>query len=275
MATWFITGASTGLGRGIAEAVLKGGDSAVVTARDPHRMDDLVAAYGDRVLAVPLEVTDPAQRRSSVEAAVERFGSIDVLVNNAGRGLFGSVEDTSEEDIRLLYETNLFGPIGMMREALPHISRGGAVVNVSSMGVMFENATGNAYYVSSKAALEMLSDVLRNELKGRGIDVVIVEPGSFRTEFRVSSIQNRPGVKGDYSGPGGEFKRFIEENPYNQPGDPAKGGEAIYRALESAKRPKVLVLGRNMVETAQATLEHRIEEVGRWKDLADGTDFDP
>lgn len=274
MTTWLITGASTGIGRGIAEAVLRHGDNAAITARDARKLDDLVEMYGERVLAVPLEVTDPDMRRAVVKATAERFGSIDVLVNNAGRALFGSVEDTDEKDARLLYETNLFGPIGMIVESLPYMKKAkkGAIVNISSMGVMFENGAGNAHYVASKAALEMLSQVLGNEVAPLGIDVMIVEPGSFRTEFRVSAIGNRP-ESPEYSGTAGAFQRYVKENPYDQAGDPAKGGEAIYEAVGMQERPKVLVLGKGMIETAQRTLSDRSREIGHWRALSESTDF--
>lgn len=275
MKTWLITGASTGIGRGIAEAVLKHGDRAAVTARNPHKMDDLKEKYGDRVLPLALEVTDKSQRKAAVEKTVEAFGSIDVLVNNAGRGHFGAVEDSPEEDIRLLYETNFFGPVGMIREVLPYMRKAGSgmIVNTSSMGVMFENGTGNAYYVSSKAALEMLSDVLRNEVKPLGIDVMILEPGAFRTEFRVSAIENDAAQMKDYAETAGASRKYLHEHPHNQSGDPKKAGEAVYRAVNQEKKPEVLILGKGMIEIADKTLDDRKAEIGQWRDLSESTDF--
>lgn len=276
MKTWLITGTSTGIGRGIAEAVLKNGDQAVVTARNPHKMDDLKEKYGNRVLPLSLEVTDEKQRKEVVEKAIAAFGKIDVLVNNAGRGHFGAVEDSTEEDIRLLYETNFFGPVGMIREVLPYMRRAGSgmIINVSSMGVMFENATGNAYYVSSKAALEMLSDVLRNEVKPLGIDVMVIEPGTFRTEFRVSAIQTEDSSMKDYEKTAGASGKYLREHPHNQSGDPAKAGEVIYKAVNQEDKPKVLILGKGMIETAEKTLDDRKAEIGRWRSLSESTDFE-
>lgn len=277
MKTWLITGASTGIGRGIAEAVLAHGDNAALTARDARKLDDLAQKYGGRVLPISLEVTDKAARKNAVQKAVEKFGRIDVLVNNAGRGQFGSVEESSEEEIRLLFETNFFGPVGMIREALPFMRRqkSGVIVNVSSMGVMFENGAGNAYYVSSKAALEMLSGVLQNEVKPLGLGVMIVEPGTFRTEFRVSAIGGKDGAISDYEKTAGEAVKYLRENPYNQSGDPAKAGEAIYKAVnaDSIERPELLILGKGMIEAAEKTLSDRIAEIKKWRKISESTDF--
>lgn len=276
MKTWLITGASTGLGRGLAEAVLRHGDQAVVTARNRHKMDDLVEQYGDRVLPLSLEVTDQEQRRAVVERAVEKFGAVDVLVNNAGRGHFGAVEDSPKDDVRLLFETNFFGPVGMIRNVLPYMRKAGSgmIVNVSSMGVMFETGTGNAYYTASKAALEMLSNVLRNEVKPLGIDIMILEPGAFRTEFRVSAIENTNAQIADYDKTAGASRKYLREHPHNQSGDPAKAGEAIYKAVNADQKPEVLILGKGMIETAEKTLEDRIAEIKKWKDLSESTDFE-
>lgn len=276
MRTWLITGTSTGLGRGIAEAVLKHGDQAAVTARNAHKMDDLVEKYGDRVLPLSLEVTDKAQRKNAVEQTIAKFGKIDVLVNNAGRGHFGAVEDSTEEDIHQLFDTNFFGPVGMIREALPYMRKAGQglIINTSSMGVMFEGATGNAYYVASKAALEMLSDVLRNEVKPLGIDVMILEPGAFRTQFRVSSISTQSAEMAAYSKTAGATSKYLRDNPHNQNGDPAKAGEAIYKAATAKEKPQVLILGKGMIETAEKTLNDRVAEIMKWHDLAESTEFD-
>lgn len=276
MKTWLITGASTGLGRGLAEAVLRHGDRAAITARDPHKMDDLASEYGSRVLCLPLEVTDKDQRKAVVEQTINTFGKIDVLVNNAGRGHFGAVEDSTEEDIRTLYETNFFGPVGMIREVLPFMRKEGSgmIVNVSSMGVMFENGSGNAYYVSSKAALEMLSDVLRNEVKPLGIDVMILEPGTFRTQFRVSAIQTQESEMKAYEKTAGASGKYLREHPHNQSGDPKKAGEVIYQAVHAQEKPEVLILGKGMIETAGRTLEDRKKEIERWRTWSESTDYD-
>lgn len=276
MKTWFITGASSGLGRGIAEAVLAHGDRAAVTARNAHKMDDLVEKYGDRVLPISLEVTDETSRKLAVEEVIDVFGTIDVLVNNAGRGHFGAVEDSTSEDIRLLFETNFFGPVAMIRDVLPYMRKAGKglIINTSSMGVMFEGMTGNAYYVASKAALEMVSEVLEDEVKPLGIDVMILEPGAFRTEFRVAAISTDSADMAVYSKTAGATGKYLKEHPHDQAGDPKKAGEAIYAAANQQDIPKVLIVGKGMIETAEKRLEHRIEEIRKWKTLAESTDFE-
>ncbi|WP_130811132.1 SDR family NAD(P)-dependent oxidoreductase [Olsenella sp. Marseille-P4559] len=275
MKTWLITGASTGLGRGIAEAALAHGDRAVITARDPRKLFDLRNAYGDRVLPLSLEVTDQRQRHEAVARTVDAFGGIDVLVNNAGRGHFGAVEDSMEEDVRLLFETNFFGPVGMIREALPYMRQAGTglIVNTSSIGVMFENGTGNAYYTASKAALEMLSNVLGNEVAPLGLRVMILEPGAFRTEFRVSAIQHADSQIADYADTAGASRKYLNDNPHNQPGDPAKAGEAVYLAASLGEPPHVLVLGKGMIDAASKTLDGRKAEIARWRDISESTDY--
>lgn len=276
MKTWLITGASSGLGKGIAEAVLKNGDQAVVTARDASKLDELKEKYGDRVLPLSLEITSSEQRAGAVEEAVQKFGRIDVLVNNAGRGHFGSVEDSTEKDIRLLFETNFFGPVGMIRGVLPYMREkgSGTIVNLSSMGVMFENGAGNAYYTASKAAVEMLSDVLRNEVKPFGIDVMIIESGAFRTQFRVSSIQNPDSESSVYENTAGAAIHYLNENTHNQPGDPVKAGQAVYKAVCEDQKPEVLILGKGMIEVAARTLEDRKIEIEKWRTLSESTDFE-
>lgn len=276
MQTWLITGASSGLGKGIAEAVLKNGDQAVVTARDASKLDELKEKYGDRVLPLSLEITSSEQRAGAVEEAVQKFGRIDILVNNAGRGHFGSVENSTEKDIRLLFETNFFGPVGMIRGVLPYMREkgSGTIVNLSSMGVMFENGAGNAYYTASKAALEMLSDVLRNEVKPFGIDVMIIEPGAFRTQFRISSIQNPDSESSVYENTAGAAIHYLNENTHNQPGDPVKAGQAVYKAVCENQKPEVLILGKGMIEVAARTLEDRKIEIEKWRTLSESTDFE-
>lgn len=274
MKTWLITGASSGIGRGIAEAVLKSGDQAVVTARDENKLSDLVNQYPEQVLAVSLEVTDAASRHQAVEKTIERFGSVDVLVNNAGKGFFGSVEGSKEEDIRLLFETNFFGPVGMIREVLPYMrqKKSGMIIDISSMGVMFENGMGNAYYVASKAALELMSEVLANEVRPLGIDVMVVEPGTFRTEFRTGAIGEADHMK-DYEQTAGKSAQYLKDHPYNQSGDPKKAGQAIVQAVSMETKPQVLVLGKGMIEASEEKMAHRKDEIEKWRSLSESTDF--
>jgi NAD(P)-dependent dehydrogenase (short-subunit alcohol dehydrogenase family) len=178
MATWLITGCSTGLGRALAQAVLARGHNAVVTARDVTTVEDITAAHPDKALALPLDVTDRAQITSAVEEAKARFGGIDVLVNNAGYGYRAAVEEADDADIRQLFDTNVFGTVDMIKAVLPAMraQRSGSIVNISSIGARIKPA-GSGYYSATKAALEGLSGSLHKELQPLGISVTVVEPG--------------------------------------------------------------------------------------------------
>jgi NAD(P)-dependent dehydrogenase (short-subunit alcohol dehydrogenase family) len=192
MSTWFITGCSTGLGRALAEAVIAEGHNAVVTARDVDKVADLAADNTDRVLPLPLDVTDAAQITNAVGKAEEKFGGIDVLVNNAGYGYRAAVEEGDDSDIRRLFETQFFGAVAMIKAVLPGMRarRFGAIINISTIGVQIMPA-GSGYYAASKAALEAMSGALRGELQPLGISVTVVEPGAFRTDFAGRSLTSR------------------------------------------------------------------------------------
>jgi NAD(P)-dependent dehydrogenase (short-subunit alcohol dehydrogenase family) len=193
MSTWLITGCSTGLGRALAEAVIAAGHNAVVTARDVGRVADLAVDNADRVLPFPLDVTDTAQVTDTVSKAEEKFGGVDVLVNNAGYGYRAAVEEGDDSDVRTLFETQFFGAVAMIKAALPGVrARGsGAIVNISTIGVQIMPA-GSGYYAASKAALEGMSGALHAELKPLGISVTVVEPGAFRTDFAGRSLTTMP-----------------------------------------------------------------------------------
>ena len=189
MSTWLITGCSTGLGRSLAAAVLARGDNAIVTARDAAKVEDLAKAYPDTALALALDVTDPAQVGESARQAEARFGGVDVLVNNAGYGYRAAVEEGDDTDVQLLFATNFFGAVAMIKAVLPGMraARRGAIVNISSIGARICPA-GSGYYSASKAALEGMSGSLRKELQPLGITVMAVEPGAFRTDFAGRSL---------------------------------------------------------------------------------------
>lgn len=184
MKTWLITGCSSGIGRGIAKAVLKKGDNAVVTARDTSKIADLVDQYPNTALGVALDITKKESISAAVKQAQERFGTIDVLINNAGYGYRSSVEEGDIDDVNLLFNTNFFGPIELIKEVLPQMraNKNGAIVNVSSIAAV-RSGVGSGYYAASKAALELMTDGLAKELKPLGIKVMIAQPGSFRTNF--------------------------------------------------------------------------------------------
>ena len=208
MSTWLITGCSTGLGRALAGAVMAAGQNAVVTARNVEKVADLVADKADRVLPLPLDVTDTAQIRNAVGKAEERFGGIDVLVNNAGYGYRAAVEEGDDSDIRALFETQFFGAVAMIKAVLPGMRtrRSGAIVNISTIGVQIMPA-GSGYYAASKAALEAMSGALRGELQPLGISVTVVEPGAFRTDFAGRSLTQSSTVIDDYADTAGNAAR--------------------------------------------------------------------
>ncbi|MBQ9315441.1 MAG: SDR family NAD(P)-dependent oxidoreductase [Atopobiaceae bacterium] len=273
MKTWLITGASTGIGRGIAEAVLADGNRAVVTARDVARLSDLVERYPQTALALPYEATESDAAKRLVDAAIERFGSIDTLVCNAGRGHSGTAKDSSLTDVRTLFETNFFGPAALVQAALPSMrtTGNGVIATVSSMGVHFRGASGNGFYVASKAAIEGYSEILRNEVAQFGIRVCVIEPGSFRTEFRKAGINSN--INASTYASAARSRDYLRDHPYDQAGDPVRGGRIIADVLGSDDVPHTLILGKGMVEVAVAAHEERAREAQWSNDLASQASF--
>jgi NAD(P)-dependent dehydrogenase (short-subunit alcohol dehydrogenase family) len=274
MSTWLITGCSTGLGRSLAEAVLERGHQALVTARDPATVADLVAAHPERGLALALDVTDPAQVGAAVQQAEERFGGVDVLVNNAGYGYRAAVEEGEEEAVAQLFATNFFGAVAMTKAVLPGMRarRSGAVVNVSSIGAQICPA-GSGYYAASKAALEAVSSSLRKEVGPLGITVLVVEPGGFRTDFAGRSLQQAAEPIADYADTAGRRRKENDPTHGTQPGDPARAAAAIIEAVEAADSPALLLLGSDAVAAYRGQLDARREEVEAWQQVSLGTDL--
>ena len=275
MSTWLITGCSTGLGRALAEAVLAGGHQAVVTARDAATVQDLEHAHPDTALALALDVTDPAQVREAVRRAEERFGGVDVLVNNAGYGYRAAVEEGDEADVQRLFDTNFFGAVAMVKAVLPGMRsrRSGAVVNVSSIGAQI-CPPGSGYYAAVKAALEGMSGSLRKELQPLGIQVVAVEPGGFRTDFAGRSLTQSAEPIADYAETAGPRRKENDTVHGTQPGDPAKAAEAIITAVASGSAPALLLLGTDALAAAEGILDARRAELEQWRELSASTDFD-
>lgn len=273
--TWFITGCSEGgIGAGIAKAVLRRGYNAVVTARSLSKVESLVKDYTDTALALSLDVTDPESIQAAVKAAGERFGQIDVLVNNAGYCYRSSVEEADREGVDLMYETNFFGPVALIQAVLPGMRsrREGAIVNVSSIGAVRTGAA-SGYYASTKAALELMSEGLAAELKPLGIRVMIVEPGAFRTHFYDSSLKGADMTIGDYADTAWKRSPQNAVNQGNQPGDPDKAGDVLIDVLESENPPQRLLLGSDAVKAVKATLEARLAELSQWAEVSAKTDF--
>lgn len=269
MATWLITGCSTGLGRALAQAVLAHGHNAVVTARNPATLEDIAAAYPDTALVLPLDVTDRAQIGTVVQQAQTRFGSVDVLVNNAGYGYRAAVEEADDADIRQLFDTNVFGAVDMIKAVLPDMraKRSGSIVNISSIGARIKPA-GSGYYSATKAALEGLSGSLHRELQPLGISVTVVEPGAFRTDFAGRSLTQSAMPIGDYAETAGKRRKENDTIHGTQPGDPAKAAEAILKVVESAEPPSLLVLGQDAFGAFGAVAEAELAELDRWRELS-------
>jgi NAD(P)-dependent dehydrogenase (short-subunit alcohol dehydrogenase family) len=274
MSTWLITGCSTGLGRALADAVIGAGHNAVVTARDVAKVADLAEATPGPVLAVALDVTEPAQVSSAVRQAEERFGGVDVLVNNAGYGYRAAIEEGDDADVRALFETHFFGTVAMIKAVLPGMRarRSGAIVNISSIAATV-TPVGSGYYSAVKAAIEGMSGALRGELEPLGISVTVVEPGAFRTDFAGRSLTQSATVIDDYAGTAGQRRRENDTMHGNQAGDPAKAGAAIIAAVESAEPPAFLLLGPDALGLYRYIGERRANEIGKWEQLTSGTDF--
>ncbi|SDQ04469.1 oxidoreductase [Quadrisphaera sp. DSM 44207] len=275
MSTWLITGCSTGLGRSLAEAVLARGERAVVTARDAAAVADLAQAHPDTALPVALDVTDPAQVSAAVRSAQERFGGVDVLVNNAGYGYRAAVEEGEDADVQRLFATNFFGAVALTKAVLPGMRerRSGAIVNISSIGARI-CPPGSGYYAASKAALEGLSGSLRAELAPLGIAVVVVEPGGFRTDFAGRSLPRSPRPIADYAQTAGPRRKENDTVHGTQPGDPAKAAQAIITAVASPQPPSLLLLGTDALTALTGVLDAQRAELEAWRELSASTDFD-
>jgi NAD(P)-dependent dehydrogenase (short-subunit alcohol dehydrogenase family) len=272
MPTWLITGCSTGLGRALAEAVLERGDNAAVTARDRSSVEDLAAAHPDRALALALDVTDHDQLRAAVAETEERFGGIDVLVNNAGYGYRAAVEEAAEEDVAQLFATNLFGAVAAIKAVLPSMRarRSGTIVNISSIGARIMPA-GSGYYAASKAALEGVTGSLRKELEPLGLHAMSVEPGAFRTDFAGRSLQQSAEPIADYADTAGRRRKENDTMDGNQPGDPAKAARAMIEAALSDRPPELLLLGDDAVDAFRAVLDAQRASIDEWERLSRST----
>ncbi|MFD7862048.1 oxidoreductase [Streptomyces sp. NPDC059783] len=271
---WLITGASSGFGRAIAEAALEAGDTVVATARRPDVLEDLVAAHPDRAVAVQLDVTDTARIAAVVADTVLWYGRIDVVVNNAGMGLVGAVEETSDRELRELMDLHFFGPAALVRAVLPHMRRAGsgAVVQMSSMGGRF-TFPGVGGYSATKFALEGLSEALAAEVAPHGIKVLIVEPGSFRTGFAGGGALRRSPALPAYEQTVGPVRTGLPDSDGKQEGDPDRAAAAILTALAAEDTPLRLPLGNDATDGVLASLESSRNEVLAWEKISRGTGF--
>ncbi|MEP6991216.1 MAG: oxidoreductase [bacterium] len=271
---WFITGCSTGFGRELARAVLARGHRAVVTARTPDAVRDLVEPFGDRALTLALDVTEPAQVRDTVAVAERTFGRIDVLVNNAGIGYFGAIEESDDADVRRMFEVNVFGLAHMTQAVLPGMRRRrrGHIVNIASIGgIRAFPAVG--FYNATKFAVVGLSESLAMEVEPLGIKVTIVEPSGFRTDWAGRSANEAPVEIADYADTAGKNRHSLRANSGRQPGDPVRAAEAIITAVESAEPPLHLLLGKAALRGANYKLDLLRRNFDAWEDTTIGADY--
>jgi NAD(P)-dependent dehydrogenase (short-subunit alcohol dehydrogenase family) len=267
---WFITGTTSGFGRAIAEAALGRGDSVVATARRIDALEDI--GDPERVHAVRLDVTDAADREAAVAEALDRFGRIDVLVNNAGRTQVGAVEETTDDELRDLFELHFFGPAALTRLVLPAMRTqgGGAIVQMSSVGGQ-TTAPGFGAYCATKFAIEGLSETLRDEVRPFGIHTLIVEPGAFRTGLFRPDAAYMSDEMPEYGETVGPTREYVRTGHGEQPGDPAKAAAAIMTALDADEPPLRLVLGADAIGNITQRLEGVSAELREWDQVGRAT----
>jgi NAD(P)-dependent dehydrogenase (short-subunit alcohol dehydrogenase family) len=273
--TWFITGASRGLGAAIAAAALAAGHNVVATGRQRAAVSDRLGPDHERLLALDLDVADPAQARAAVTAAVHRFGTIDVLVNNAGYGHLGFFEETTDADVQAQYATNVFGLFNVTRAVLPALraARRGHVFNLSS-SAGFRGVASGALYCSSKFAVEGFSECLALELAPLGVRVTIVEPGPFRTDFLTpESLRFAANEVADYDGHRETVRDSFVQRNGNQEGDPARLAQALLVLAEEASPPLRFTAGAPATLAMEAKLASMRAELDRWRELGVGTDL--
>lgn len=272
---WLITGASTGFGRALAEAVLATGDRVVATARNPAALDDLRGCGPDDVVRLRLDVTDPVQVSAVVEEAVRRAGRIDVLVNNAGHGLIGALEELSDDQIRAVLDTNVLGVLSVTRAVLPHMRarRSGHIVQLSSVGGVVANP-GHALYATSKFALEGMSEALAGEVAPLGIRMTIVEPGPFRTDFAGRSMRFADRIDDYRETPAGRLRENFGKQDGAQPNDPARAAAAIIHAVREPTSPLRLPLGPEAVRRIREKLQQQLADLQAWEPVSLDTRYE-
>jgi NAD(P)-dependent dehydrogenase (short-subunit alcohol dehydrogenase family) len=267
---WFITGSGSGLGRALAEAALDGGEPVVATTR--HREDLRDVEKRHPVLVQELDVTDAGQAERAVNAAMDRFGRIDVLVNNAGFGLFGPLEELADEELRREFDTNVFGAINVLRAALPRMrrERAGHIVQISSLEGVAPAVAGEAAYAGSKFAIEGICETLAKDVEHLGIGVTIVEPGPIRTDFAAGAVAKKPSNP-DYNESVGAALEWFADLDGKQPNDPRRVAEAIIEAIGSPEPPLRLALGEEAVQAIREKLDNQTADLVAWEDLATST----
>ena len=271
---WLITGCSTGFGRELAKNVLSAGNKAVVTARNIDDVKDIIAGNEDNSIAVKLDVTKPAEIAAAVKAAVEKFGRIDVLVNNAGIGYFGAIEESEDEAVRKMFEINVFGLAKMTQEVLPIMrsQKSGHIINIASIGGL-RSFPAVGFYNATKYAVDGLSEALAKETAHLGIKVTIIAPSGFRTDWAGRSAEDSPVKIEDYNDTAGQNKASIRSYSGNQPGDPVRAALAIMKVVDSPNPPLRLLLGKAALKGAKAKLEELKNDFDAWEETTVGADF--
>ena len=274
MGRWLITGCSTGIGREIARAALEAGHSVAVTARNVDAVADFVDQFGDRALALPLDVTDRDQITAAVGSVEKTFGGIDVLVNNAGYGYMAAVEEGEDAEVRKLFDTNYFGVVDTLKAVLPAMRarRSGHVINISSMTGLVANPP-NAYYSSTKFALEALTEALAKEVGPLGIKVTAIEPGAFRTDWAARSMQESSTPIGDYDENVGARKTLIKQFADHLPGDPRKVAEAVLMVAGLDEPPLRLLLGRDVLAAVREKIADLTASIDQWESVTKNVNF--
>ncbi|MEV8527389.1 oxidoreductase [Streptomyces sp. NPDC052000] len=273
---WFITGCSSGLGRALAHAVLEHGWRAVVTAREASTVVDIVAGHEERALTLALDVTDAEQIAKAVDQAQVVFGRIDVLVNNAGYGYLAAIEEGEDDEVRALFDTNVFGLVNTTKAVLPGMRarRCGHIVNMSSLGGLVGfGATG--YYHATKFAVEGLSESLAAEIAPLGINVTIVEPAAFRTNWSGPSMRQSAATIDDYAHTAGTRRASTLATYGHQPGDPARAAQAVIDAVTAEKPPLRLLLGKAAYDIATGKLDTLKTTFDDWREVTLSADFPP
>ena len=271
---WFITGCSRGLGLAVATAALRRGDRVVASARHAADLAPLAAAYPDTCRPLTLDVTEPAMVEAAVTAAIAAFGRIDVLVNNAGVGLIGAIEETTDAEIARCFEVNFLGALRVTRAVLPQLrmQREGHVLFISAAAAI-ANYAGFGIYGAAKRALEGAAESLAQEARPLGVRVTIVQPGPFRTDFAGPSLERAATPLPDYDGTRGKFDRYVTSMHGKQPGDPARAAAAILAAVDAERPPLRLTLGAYATDKTRRTLTGAQREVDAWAPIAADTEF--
>ncbi|WP_428680408.1 SDR family NAD(P)-dependent oxidoreductase [Sphingopyxis sp.] len=274
MKTWFITGASRGFGALVTERALAKGDAVVATARNPKAITDRFGEHPN-LLAIALDVSDETQALAAADSAIARFGRIDILLNNAGFGLMGAVEEASAAEIEAVYRTNVFGLLTVTRAILPHMrsARSGRILNFSSIGG-YRGAAGFGVYSSTKFAVEGLSEALHAELEPLGIHVTVIEPGYFRTDFLDSSSLSISAKQiDDYEATAGKVRNVAAGLSHNQPGDPSKLADVLIGFVDAPNPPVRLPLGSDTVAAIEAKHVSDADILAKWREVSISTDF--